>query len=179
MSLAAAACIHLQPTNCCPALDSSLHSTASSTASTTTIGSAVATTLSTAASLFSDDSVIFSLLLLPPQVDARQRGAARRRPRRFRRCSSAAAMLARLGRAARASPAPQATLRSSCARPRVSSASPGADENYQASSHFFLDSISVCDAGVHRWIELIASFPMVYRSLGVSCSPDEPETWVA
>ena len=72
MALAAAACIHLQPTNCCPALDSSLHSTASSTASTTIIGSAVATTLSTAASLFSDDSVVFSLLLPPPRVDARQ-----------------------------------------------------------------------------------------------------------
>ena len=47
------------------------------------------------------------------------------------------------------------------ARPRVSSASPGAAENHQASSHFFLDSISVCDAGVRRWIELTASFPTV------------------
>ena len=66
--------MHLQPTHRWPALDSSLHSTAISTASTTAIGSAVAITFSTAASFFFNDSVLFSLLMLSPQVAARQRG---------------------------------------------------------------------------------------------------------
>ena len=55
----AAACVHLQPTHRCPALDSPLQSAASSTTSTATIGGKVAATFFTAASFFFDESVLF------------------------------------------------------------------------------------------------------------------------
>ena len=48
----AAACVHLQPTHRCPALDSPLQSAASSTTSTATIGGKVAAAFFTAASFF-------------------------------------------------------------------------------------------------------------------------------
>ena len=51
--------LHLQPINCCPALDSLLHSAASFTASSSSIGNNVAAALSVAASAFSDDFVLF------------------------------------------------------------------------------------------------------------------------
>ena len=60
--------MHLQPTDRCSALDSSLHSTASSTAGTATIGGKVAAAFSSAVSFCFDDSVLFSLLPLLPRV---------------------------------------------------------------------------------------------------------------
>ena len=57
------ACLHLQPTHSCPALDSLLHSAASPTVSTASIGDNVAAALSTVSSSSFDDFVLFEWLL--------------------------------------------------------------------------------------------------------------------
>ena len=55
--------LHLQPINCCPALDSLLHSAASFTASSSSIGNNVAAAFSTASSSSFDDFMLFERLL--------------------------------------------------------------------------------------------------------------------
>lgn len=102
-----------------PMFDPPLQSAANSTASSATISGKVAAAFSAAASVSFDDFALFSLLLLLPRVAARRRGAVRRRPRRLRQCSSAAAMFAQLGRAARPSPAAPAALGGSSVASRV------------------------------------------------------------